>query len=188
MQGYVVFSVEHTDGTASAARLAHGGGWLFYQGWGSEEGRMAQTRCTTPAPIPPLLSSRGPLPFPPTSLFLPPPLSHAFMHLQPAVCVWNLWLDRYGLLHKAAYFYPGQHSRMILIRCRHRVAEVLTTLKLLSGMSRGEEVTGLKLSGGFNPKTLLQGNLVCHAASDLKYLVVTVQQFGMHVQAKAVCV
>lgn len=48
LQGYVVFSVEHTDGTASAARLAHGGGWLFYQGWGSEEGRMAQTRCATP--------------------------------------------------------------------------------------------------------------------------------------------
>ena len=58
---------------------------------------------------------------------------------------------------------------MLLIHCRHRVAEVLTTLKLLSGMTRGEEITGLKLSGGFNPKTLLQGkNLVCHAASDLK--------------------
>ena len=48
LQGYIVFSVEHTDGTASAARLAHSGGWLFYQGWGSEEGRMAQTRCATP--------------------------------------------------------------------------------------------------------------------------------------------
>lgn len=47
MQGYVVFSVEHTDGTASAAHLAQGGGWLFYQGWGSEEGRMAQTRYHT---------------------------------------------------------------------------------------------------------------------------------------------
>lgn len=44
MQGYVVFSVEHADGTASAAHLAHGGGWLYYQGWGSEDGRMAQTR------------------------------------------------------------------------------------------------------------------------------------------------
>lgn len=46
MQGYVVFSVEHADGTASAAHLAHGGGWLYYKGWGSEEGRMGQTRCT----------------------------------------------------------------------------------------------------------------------------------------------
>ena len=45
VQGYIVFSVEHADGTASAVRLAHGGGWLYYQGWGSEEGRMAQTRC-----------------------------------------------------------------------------------------------------------------------------------------------
>ena len=44
LQGYVVFSVEHADGTASAAHLAHGGGWLYYQGWGTEEGRMAQTR------------------------------------------------------------------------------------------------------------------------------------------------
>ena len=84
MQGYVVFSVEHTDGTASAARLAHGGGWLFYQGWGSEEGRMAQTRCTTPGPIPPLLSSRGPLPFPHLSLFLSSPIA-TFLYA-PATC------------------------------------------------------------------------------------------------------
>ena len=46
---------------------------------------------------------------------------------------------------------------LLLTPCRHRIAEVLTTLKLLSSMSRGEEVLGLKLSGGFNPKTLLQG-------------------------------
>lgn len=44
MQGYIVFSVEHADGTASAAELAYGGGWLYYQGWGSEENRMGQTR------------------------------------------------------------------------------------------------------------------------------------------------
>lgn len=44
VQGYIVFSVEHADGTASAAELAYGGGWLYYQGWGSEENRMAQTR------------------------------------------------------------------------------------------------------------------------------------------------
>ena len=48
------------------------------------------------------------------------------------------------------------------MRCRHRIAEVLTTLKLLGSMSRGEEVTGLKLSGGCHPKTLLQGSLICH--------------------------
>ena len=44
LQGYVVFSVEHADGTASAAQLAYGAGWLYYKGWGSEEERMAQTR------------------------------------------------------------------------------------------------------------------------------------------------
>ncbi len=44
LQGYVVFSVEHADGTASAAQLAYGAGWLYYKGWGSEEDRMAQTR------------------------------------------------------------------------------------------------------------------------------------------------
>lgn len=43
-QGYVVFSVEHADGTASAAQLAYGAGWLYYKGWGSEEERMTQTR------------------------------------------------------------------------------------------------------------------------------------------------
>ena len=36
MQGYVVFSVEHADGTGSAAKLAHRAGWLFYQGQGFE--------------------------------------------------------------------------------------------------------------------------------------------------------
>ena len=51
---------------------------------------------------------------------------------------------------------------MLLVHCRHRIAEVLTTLKLLSSMSQGEDVTGLKLSGGLNPKTLLQGNLIRH--------------------------
>ncbi|KAL3138653.1 hypothetical protein ABBQ32_006413 [Trebouxia sp. C0010 RCD-2024] len=90
-QGYVVFSVEHADGTASAAHLAHGGGWLYYQGWGSEDGRMAQTR--------------------------------------------------------------------------HRIAEVLTTLKLLSSMSQGDDVPGLKLSGGLNPQTLLQGRLDVEAVA-----------------------
>ncbi len=44
LQGYIVFSVEHADGTASAAQLAYGAGWLYYKGWGSEEERMAQTR------------------------------------------------------------------------------------------------------------------------------------------------
>ena len=46
LQGYVVFSVEHADGTASAAQLAYGAGWLYYKGWGSEEERMTQTRFT----------------------------------------------------------------------------------------------------------------------------------------------
>ena len=40
----MVFSVEHADGTGSAAKLAYGAGWLFYQGWGAEDARMAQTR------------------------------------------------------------------------------------------------------------------------------------------------
>ena len=41
--------------------------------------------------------------------------------------------------------------------CRHRVGEVLTTYKLLSSMSIGEQVPGLSLSGGMNPATLMQG-------------------------------
>lgn len=90
-QGYVVFSVEHADGTASAAQLAYGGGWLYYQGWGSEENRMAQTR--------------------------------------------------------------------------HRVGEVLTTYKLLSSMSIGEQIPGLSLSGGMNPATLMQGKLDTEAVA-----------------------
>ena len=45
LQGYVVFAVEHADGTASTVKLAKGTGWLYYQGWGTEENRMRQTRC-----------------------------------------------------------------------------------------------------------------------------------------------
>ena len=44
VQGYVVFAVEHADGTASTAKLAEGAGCLYYQGWGTEENRMRQTR------------------------------------------------------------------------------------------------------------------------------------------------
>lgn len=51
VQGYVVFSVEHADGTASAAELAYGAGWLYYQGWGSDEARMAQTRYNWARPM-----------------------------------------------------------------------------------------------------------------------------------------
>ena len=40
----MVFSVEHADGTGSAVKLAYRAGWMFYQGWGSEDARMAQTR------------------------------------------------------------------------------------------------------------------------------------------------
>ena len=40
---------------------------------------------------------------------------------------------------------------------RYRVGEVLTSYKLLSSMSRGEEVRGLQLSGGVNSTSLLQG-------------------------------
>ena len=36
--------MEHADGTASAAKLAKGAGWLYYEGWGTEENRMRQTR------------------------------------------------------------------------------------------------------------------------------------------------
>jgi platelet-activating factor acetylhydrolase len=43
-QGYVVLAVEHADGTASAARLAGGRGWRFYQGLGGEEGQVGKTR------------------------------------------------------------------------------------------------------------------------------------------------
>ena len=44
LQGYVVCMIEHADGTAAATRLAYGAGWLFYEGWGTEEVRMSQTR------------------------------------------------------------------------------------------------------------------------------------------------
>ncbi|KAA6419127.1 MAG: Platelet-activating factor acetylhydrolase [Trebouxia sp. A1-2] len=90
-QGYVVFSVEHADGTASAAQLAYGAGWLYYKGWGSEENRMAQTR--------------------------------------------------------------------------FRIGEVLTAYKLLTSMSRGEPVQGLKLSGGLNHSSLLKGKLDVEAVA-----------------------
>lgn len=48
-QGFVVFSVEHADGSGSAAKLAYNAGWLYYKGWGAEEARMAQTRCSLPS-------------------------------------------------------------------------------------------------------------------------------------------
>ena len=44
LQGYVVCMLEHADGTAAATKLAYGAGWLFYEGWGTEEVRMSQTR------------------------------------------------------------------------------------------------------------------------------------------------
>ena len=44
LQGYVVCMIEHADGTAAATKLAYGAGWLFYEGWGTEEVRMSQTR------------------------------------------------------------------------------------------------------------------------------------------------
>ena len=44
LQGYVVCMIEHADGTAAASKLAYGAGWLFYEGWGTEEVRMSQTR------------------------------------------------------------------------------------------------------------------------------------------------
>lgn len=43
-QGYCVLAVEHADGTASAAKLAGGRGWMFYKGLGGEEGQVEKTR------------------------------------------------------------------------------------------------------------------------------------------------
>lgn len=43
-QGYVVYALEHADGTASASRLAGNLGWKFYEGLGGEERQMAKTR------------------------------------------------------------------------------------------------------------------------------------------------
>ena len=43
------------------------------------------------------------------------------------------------------------------VDCRHRIGEVLTAFKLLSSISQGQDVPGLVLTGGLNPKTLLQG-------------------------------
>lgn len=40
----MVCMLEHADGTAAATKLAYGAGWLFYEGWGTEEVRMSQTR------------------------------------------------------------------------------------------------------------------------------------------------
>ena len=40
--------IEHADGTAAATKLAYGAGWLFYEGWGTEEVRMSQTRWVVP--------------------------------------------------------------------------------------------------------------------------------------------
>ena len=39
--------IEHADGTAAATKLAYGAGWLFYEGWGTEDVRMSQTRWVT---------------------------------------------------------------------------------------------------------------------------------------------
>ena len=41
----MVVAAEHADGTAATVRLAGREGHKFYSGWGSEEERMAQTRC-----------------------------------------------------------------------------------------------------------------------------------------------
>jgi platelet-activating factor acetylhydrolase len=43
-QGYVVFAIEHADGTASACKLACGRGWRFYKGLGGEKGQVEKTR------------------------------------------------------------------------------------------------------------------------------------------------
>jgi hypothetical protein len=45
LQGFVVFSLEHADGTASTVRLAGTRGYKYYSGWGTEDSRMEQTRC-----------------------------------------------------------------------------------------------------------------------------------------------
>jgi platelet-activating factor acetylhydrolase len=44
-QGFVVLAAEHADGTAATVQLAGKAGYKFYGGWGSEEERLAQTRC-----------------------------------------------------------------------------------------------------------------------------------------------
>ena len=44
-QGFVVVAAEHADGTAATVQLAGRAGHKFYGGWGSQEERLAQTRC-----------------------------------------------------------------------------------------------------------------------------------------------
>lgn len=45
-QGYVVFALEHFDGSASAARLP-GGRWLMYGGLGDEKAQARRPRCAS---------------------------------------------------------------------------------------------------------------------------------------------
>lgn len=42
--GYIVFAIEHADGTASCAKLAGGQGYRYYSGLGGEEGQVEKTR------------------------------------------------------------------------------------------------------------------------------------------------
>lgn len=44
-QGYVVVALEHTDGSASAAKLGNGSeDWMFYKGIGDEEAQVSKTK------------------------------------------------------------------------------------------------------------------------------------------------
>lgn len=42
--GYIVFAIEHADGTASCAKLAGGHGYRYYAGLGGQEGQVEKTR------------------------------------------------------------------------------------------------------------------------------------------------
>lgn len=73
-------------------------------------------------------------------------------------CSWMMRPQLAGILHR--HDCRAQLASNWLCSCRYRMGEVLTAHKLLSSMSAGETVRGLKLSSRHSAAELLKGQAI----------------------------